>query len=86
MPVLRLLQDVADRKKLITDEDLLALITDEVHQAQVIYELIDLQVTLPTTPNSAMLKPAHADQAYSQLSCLCMDVHGWSIAVATAKR
>ena len=44
------MQDVADKKKLISDEDLLALVTDEVHQAQVIYELIDLQANPPPPP------------------------------------
>ncbi|KAK9842718.1 hypothetical protein WJX74_001303 [Apatococcus lobatus] len=42
--VFRRFKDVADKKKTISDEDLLALMTDEVHQAEVIYELIDLQV------------------------------------------
>lgn len=37
-------QALADKKKGITDEDLLALVGDEVHQAAVVWELIDLQV------------------------------------------
>jgi hypothetical protein len=37
-------QAVADKKKGITDEDLLALVGDEVHQAAVVWELVDLQV------------------------------------------
>lgn len=48
LPVLS--QDVADKKKRISDEDLLALMADEVYQAQVIYELIDLQVLSERTP------------------------------------
>lgn len=38
-------QALADKKKGITDEDILALVGDEVHQAAVVWELIDLQVT-----------------------------------------
>jgi hypothetical protein len=38
------LQSLADKKKGITDEDLLALVGDEVHQAAVVWELVDLQV------------------------------------------
>jgi hypothetical protein len=38
------LQALADKKKGITDEDLWALVGDEVHQAAVVWELIDLQV------------------------------------------
>lgn len=38
------LQALADKKKGITDEDLLALVGDEVHQAAVVWELVDLQV------------------------------------------
>lgn len=37
-------QALADKKKGITDEDLLALVGDEVHQAAVVWELVDLQV------------------------------------------
>lgn len=42
--LLLLLQALADKKKGITDEDLLALVGDEVHQAAVVWELVDLQV------------------------------------------
>ena len=38
------LQNVADMKKEITDEDLLALITDEVNQPPQLWALVDLQV------------------------------------------
>jgi len=38
------LQSLANKKKGITDEDLLALVGDEVHQAAVVWELVDLQV------------------------------------------
>jgi hypothetical protein len=37
-------QALADKKKGLTDEDLLALVGDEVHQAAVVWELLDLQV------------------------------------------
>jgi hypothetical protein len=35
---------LADKKKTIVDEDLLALVGDEVHQPEVVWEIIDLQV------------------------------------------
>ena len=38
------MQDVADKKKEITDDDLLALITDEVNQPVSLWSLLDLQV------------------------------------------
>ena len=41
-----LVQDVADKKKEITDDDLLALITDEVNQPATLWSLLDLQVRL----------------------------------------
>lgn len=40
------MQDVADKKKEITDDDLLALITDEVNQPATLWSLLDLQVCL----------------------------------------
>lgn len=40
------LQDVADKKKDITDDDLLALITDEVNQPATLWSLLDLQVSV----------------------------------------
>jgi hypothetical protein len=46
------LQALADKKKGITDEDLLALVGDEVHQAEVVWELVDLQVGGNTADNS----------------------------------
>ena len=49
------LQDVADMKKEITDEDLLALITDEVNQPPQLWALVDLQVGCTTRPR--MLLP-----------------------------
>ena len=42
--VASMLQDVADMKKEITDEDLLALITDEINQPPQLWALVDLQV------------------------------------------
>lgn len=41
-------KDVADKKKEITDEDLLALITDEVNQPATLWSLLDLQVVCGT--------------------------------------
>ncbi len=35
---------LADKKKTIGDEDLLALVGDEVHQPEVVWEISDLQV------------------------------------------
>lgn len=37
---------LADKKKTILDEDLLALVGDEVHQPEVVWEIVDLQVRL----------------------------------------
>ena len=42
------LQDVADKKKEINDDDLLALITDEVNQPATLWNLLDLQVVCGT--------------------------------------
>ncbi|PNW81754.1 hypothetical protein CHLRE_06g258733v5 [Chlamydomonas reinhardtii] len=39
---------LADKKKGITDEDILALMSDELHQPKVIWELLDLQVVCGT--------------------------------------
>ena len=47
------LQDVADMKKEITDEDLLALITDEVNQPPQLWALVDLQVRCSAQTKSA---------------------------------
>ncbi|DBA86569.1 hypothetical protein WJX77_010262 [Trebouxia sp. C0004] len=41
-------KDVADKKKEITDDDLLALITDEVNQPVTLWSLLDLQVVCGT--------------------------------------
>lgn len=40
------MQSLADKKKHITDEDILALVGDEVHQPEKLWELLDLQVAL----------------------------------------
>jgi hypothetical protein len=48
-------QALADKKKGITDEDLLALVGDEVHQAAVVWELVDLQVRGGGEQTTAML-------------------------------
>ena len=45
-----LVQDVADKKKEITDDDLLALITDEVNQPVTLWSLLDLQVASLAEP------------------------------------
>ncbi|KAF5836613.1 hypothetical protein DUNSADRAFT_5688, partial [Dunaliella salina] len=39
---------LADKKKLVTDEDIIALVSDELHQPQMIWELLDLQVVCGT--------------------------------------
>lgn len=46
------MQDVADKKKEINDDDLLALITDEVNQPATLWSLLDLQVS----PACAMVR------------------------------
>ncbi|WIA37513.1 hypothetical protein OEZ86_014425 [Tetradesmus obliquus] len=46
--VFKRFKTLADKKKGITDEDLLALVGDEVHQAAVVWELVDLQVVCGT--------------------------------------
>ena len=35
---------LADKKKLVSDEDIIALVSDELHQPQLVWELQDLQV------------------------------------------
>ena len=40
----RRFKNLADKKKGITDEDLLALMSDELHQPNMVWELLDLQV------------------------------------------
>lgn len=54
-------QDVADKKKEITDDDLLALITDEVNQPVTLWSLLDLQVSMPVPklPSLVMLLSLH---------------------------
>lgn len=42
------MQDLADKKKGITDEDLIALVNDEVQQGEVVWQLVDLQVVCGT--------------------------------------
>lgn len=42
------LQGLADKKKGITDDDILALVGDEVHQAATVWDLVDLQVVCGT--------------------------------------
>ena len=37
---------MADAKKKVTDDDVLALVTDEVNKDQTLWELLDLQVCL----------------------------------------
>lgn len=46
--VFRRFKALADKKKGITDEDLLALVSDEVHKPETVWELIDLQVVCGT--------------------------------------
>lgn len=44
----RRFKSLADKKKHITDEDILALVGDEVHQPEKLWELLDLQVVCGT--------------------------------------
>ena len=37
-------QSLADKKKNVTDEDVLALVSDEVHQPEKLWDLLGLQV------------------------------------------
>jgi 2-isopropylmalate synthase len=46
--VFRRFKALADKKKGITDDDLLALVSDEVHKPETVWELIDLQVVCGT--------------------------------------
>ncbi len=39
------LQALADKKKDVMDEDILALVSDEVHQPEKLWDVLDLQVT-----------------------------------------
>lgn len=38
------MQSLADKKKNVTDEDVLALVSDEVHQPEKLWDLLGLQV------------------------------------------
>lgn len=42
-----LCQALADKKKNVTDEDVLALVSDEVHQPEKLWDLLGLQVRWP---------------------------------------
>ena len=39
-------QSLADKKKNVTDEDVLALVSDEVHQPEKLWDLLGLQVRM----------------------------------------
>ena len=41
------LQALADKKKDVMDEDILALVSDEVHQPEKLWDVLDLQVRPP---------------------------------------
>ena len=47
-------QSLADKKKDVTDEDVLALVSDEVHQPEKLWDLLGLQVHPPPSCVSAM--------------------------------
>jgi len=70
-----MMQDVADKKKEITDDDLLALITDEVNQPVTLWSLLDLQVSFPIPELALCFLLCHAvvtTLSYSPwLSCFC---------------
>ena len=48
-------QAVADSKKTVADEDILALLGDEANQENSLWDLLDLQVTRPPVPQTAVL-------------------------------
>ena len=48
-------QAVADGKKSVTDEDILALLGDEANQTQDLWNLVDLQVSYMATPQISFL-------------------------------
>ncbi|XP_024022133.1 2-isopropylmalate synthase 1, chloroplastic [Morus notabilis] len=55
-------KDVADQKKRVTDADLKALVSDEIFQPEVVWKLVDLQVTCGTLgPSTATVKLVDAD-------------------------
>ena len=60
---------LADVKKGITDEDILALATDEANQPAVVWDLADLQVTMPGVPCFAACR-ADALTLRSILECM----------------
>ena len=62
------LQDVADKKKEITDDDLLALITDEVNQPVTLWSLLDLQVCWPSSSQPC---PVLHCKLYMSQCCCC---------------
>ena len=41
-------QALADKKKDVMDEDILALVSDEVHQPEKLWDVLDLQVNPPS--------------------------------------
>ena len=45
-------QSLADKKKEVFDEDILALVSDEVHQPEKLWDLLDLQVRSPIKADS----------------------------------
>ena len=47
-------QAVADSKKTVADEDILALLGDEANQEDRLWDLLDLQVTRPPVPLTAV--------------------------------
>lgn len=74
-----MMQDVADKKKEITDEDLLALITDEVNQPVTLWSLLDLQVSLPAPKPPLCFLICHADvtapaACSPRLGCTCPEL------------
>ncbi len=52
------LQALADKKKDVMDEDILALVSDEVHQPEKLWDVLDLQVTPSTLLEAPRLEAA----------------------------
>ena len=50
-PYCRRFKALADHKKGVTDDDVVALVSDEVHKPEVVWELLELQVRGERVPS-----------------------------------
>ncbi|KAM0005223.1 putative 2-isopropylmalate synthase [Helianthus debilis subsp. tardiflorus] len=62
-------KSVAEMKKIITDDDLIALVSDEVFQPTVIWKFGDVQVTCRTLGLSTATVKLIADDGTEQIAC-----------------